>query len=280
MHFARFTNGSFQDRKLASSSEKKYLSLRFGVDQEEAAVALGLLAWRKSAFLVLMVMALAVIQCDIYRIYHNANEWVYQRENKDAPLYHGVSGFPPRDIMPDYVSKDAQIFLNLTKPNIWTTTQGLWRFETSDGRISDLCLYASNQVLPDSDSTTITGNPIVLKECSRESQWLHGSDKNLFLDNEQMMLRSKPGWWTTDTLVAPGKDLDKLARYFEYEGYCIESSVTISGEGQLATQDYKVSLSPCAGINSQRWQKLYVSDKVPAGIVHTPSNRLHALQSR
>jgi hypothetical protein len=50
LHFCRFFFGSFQDNQLASSSERTYLARRFQLDPEEdnAAIAIGLLAWRKS----------------------------------------------------------------------------------------------------------------------------------------------------------------------------------------------------------------------------------------
>ena len=80
LHFIRFAAGSFQDNMLASSSERMYLAKRFGVDQEESSTALGLLAWRKSALLVLMVLALVVLQTDIYRLITTQEHWLYDEE--------------------------------------------------------------------------------------------------------------------------------------------------------------------------------------------------------
>ncbi|GMH78425.1 hypothetical protein TL16_g07797 [Triparma laevis f. inornata] len=226
LHFIRFAFGNFQDTMLASSSERIYLAKRFGVDQEEGSAALGLLAWRKSALLVLMVLSLVVLQTDIYRIMTTQEHWLYDELNKDAPTYHGLSGFPPRDILDDYISWNAQIFLNSTKPTTWTTTQGLWRLEMPTGQISNLCLSAEFGI--NAETKSMNENPVLITECSRQSQWLHGSDKVLFMDDEQMMLRVRPGWWTTDTLIKQVETEDMVWRDFEGFSHFLEAGTSVA----------------------------------------------------
>ena len=234
LHTSRFFFGNFQDPQLASSSERQYLGRRFEIDPEESATALGLLAWRKSAMLVIMVMAAFVVGFDINRINMTLQKWQYSEEAARAPSFHGLSGFPPRDLDTDYMSMRAQNYLNITKPNEWSTVSGMWRLETDDGHVSDLCLTPGGQ----SAAKSIAGERAKLTRCSRDSQWLHGSDKTNFWDDEQMILSTKPGWWTIDSLtqsqdcdmslvIEAGSDKKGCANqtnfaWRSYDGYCLE----------------------------------------------------------
>ena len=83
--------------------------------------------------IILIIILFGVIECDIYRIVRDYNNWHYLRENMKAPAYHGISGFPPYDLKADYISIDAQNYFNATSPNTWTTANGLWRYETPTG---------------------------------------------------------------------------------------------------------------------------------------------------
>ena len=144
-HFKRVMIGSFQDPQLASSSERQYLAERFDIDQEASAIALGLLAWRKSAILVLLFIGTLVVVCDLYNIQYLLSRWNYLNEGIGAPLKHGISGFPPKNLEDDYITQGAQDFFNVTSPADWTTRQGLWKFESETlGARSDLCLNVSN----------------------------------------------------------------------------------------------------------------------------------------
>lgn len=134
--------------------------------------------------LVIMVMAVFVVAFDLNRINMTMNAWVYSDEAKAAPSHHGLSGFPPRDITSKYMSVRAQNYLNVTKPNTWSTVSGMWRVETDDGYVSDLCLQPGGS----SNANDIAGKSAKITQCTRDSQWLHGSDKKYFFDEEQMLL--------------------------------------------------------------------------------------------
>lgn len=87
------------------------------------------------------------------------------------------------------------------------------------GQISNLCLSAEFGI--NAETKSMNENPVLITECSRQSQWLHGSDKVLFMDDEQMMLRVRPGWWTTDTLIKQVETEDMVWR--DFEGFCMEA---------------------------------------------------------
>lgn len=46
------------------------------------------------------------------------------------------------------------------------------------------------------------------------------------------------------------------------------------------SKSYHVKIAACAGITSQKWTRLEVSDSVPSTIQHTPTNKLHKLESK
>ena len=176
-------------------------------DDPISAPAFGLLAWRKSAMIMLIVISLSVIECDVYRVLTDYANWLYLYENMQAPARHGISGFPPLDIKADYLSIEAQRFFNVTNPNDWTTANGLWRYETPTGYLSDLCLtpgigsnhevsgpqnrLAISQACAFTDlhslaQGALVGNQLYLAKCSSTSGWMYGSDHNLLTGDEQV----------------------------------------------------------------------------------------------
>eukprot|EP00520_Triparma_pacifica_P008489 CAMPEP_0118646036 /NCGR_PEP_ID=MMETSP0785-20121206/7827_1 /TAXON_ID=91992 /ORGANISM="Bolidomonas pacifica, Strain CCMP 1866" /LENGTH=2907 /DNA_ID=CAMNT_0006537973 /DNA_START=24 /DNA_END=8743 /DNA_ORIENTATION=+ len=283
LHASRFFFGSFQDPQLASSSERQYLGHRFQIDPEESATALGLLAWRKSAMLVIMVMAVFVVAFDLNRINMTMNAWVYSDEAKAAPSHHGLSGFPPRDITSKYMSVRAQNYLNVTKPNTWSTVSGMWRVETDDGYVSDLCLQPGGS----SNANDIAGKSAKITQCTRDSQWLHGSDKKYFFDEEQMLLSKQPGWWTIDTLTRTlecdksltGAESFKIGcanqtkfTWRSYDGLCLEATIQDSA--------FAVTVQPCSSTLNQRWTEVEVPMKVVPKVSYPQDYKLHKLQNR
>jgi len=94
---------------LASESEKEYMSVRFKVELEESSSAFGLLAWRKSCLLCLILLTGCVLICDIYQIYYTSIIWAAAHEVSTLPTHHGISGFEPGEMYDDYVSDRTQV---------------------------------------------------------------------------------------------------------------------------------------------------------------------------
>jgi len=192
--------------------------------------------------IILIVVSFGVIECDMYRVYRDYWDWHYLYENMHAPSYHGVSGYPPRDIKANYLTIGAQRYLNATNPNDWTTANGLWRFETATGYRSDLCLT------PDVVSTTgAETNKMMLEECGVESQFMYGSDHYLYEGSQQLKLSQKPGYWTIDSLIT---GVSKIHEWRDLEGFCMAA-----GE----QTDYALVLDFCTGGTREQVRLSYTS---------------------
>ena len=221
LHVKRTLFGSFADLMLASTSEKEYMSLRYGVDIEEGASAFGLLAWRKSTMLCLIVLTLLTLSSDMYQVYYTSVMWNAMSEVSFLPTFHGISGFAPNEMFDDFVSDRTQLELNLTKPSDWTTYHSLFRLKPValngvDLLPNDLCLAFDSDppktadddesVPPGSDENSVIGNDVLLANCNKYSQWVYGSEvfpvdnPNYGKFDQQILLRA-PEYYTNDIAI-------------------------------------------------------------------------------
>jgi len=229
--------------------------------------------------LLIIFMAIGVVAFDVNRINTTMHEWGYSWEAVKSPTFHSLSGFPPRDIRSDYMSISAQNFFNITKPNTWTTVSGMWRVESKDGYASNLCLQPG--ITMDLNTKSIAGNMAKLTECTKDSQWLHGSDKKYFFDEDQMLLSTDPGWWTIDSLTR------KLDCDLTMEGHCSNSTGFmwrayggLCLEATIFESAYAVMIQPCSSTLNQRWNELEVVEEQAIPVKYPKANKLHMLQNR